>query len=132
MNQIDTNVIVRFLTADDSPKYKGVYQLFKRLESNQERVEMKPLVFFQTIFVLKSFYKVEKQKIACLMGLILELPGIFMEKKALYRRTVEFFGKENLDVVDCFLLACVENDRDAILYSYDRNFDRYGIRRVEP
>jgi len=132
MNQIDTNVIVRFLTADDNPKFKGVYQLFKRLESNQERVEIKPLVFFQTIFVLKSFYKVEKEKIAYLMGLILELPGIFMEKKAVYRRTIEIFGKENLDVVDCYLLACAENDQDAILYSYDKNFDRYGIRRIEP
>lgn len=132
MNQIDTNVIVRFLTADDSPKFKGVYQLFKRLESNQERVEIKPLVFFQTIFVLKSFYKVEKEKIAYLMNSILGLPGIYMEKKATYRRTIEIYGKENLEVVDCYLLACIENDSDQILYSYDTNFDRYGVRRIEP
>jgi len=35
-------------------------------------------------------------------------------------------------VVDCYLLACAENDKDAILYSYEKNFDRYGIRRIEP
>jgi predicted nucleic-acid-binding protein len=132
MNQIDTNVIVRFLTADESPKYKGVYNLFKKLESNQERVEIKPLVFFQTFFVLKSFYKVEKEKIAYLMSSILGLSGVFMEKKAVYRRTLEIYEKENLEVVDCYLLACVENDSNAILYSYDKNFDRYGIRCIEP
>jgi predicted nucleic-acid-binding protein len=61
---LDTNVLVRFLTSDRSPKYRGLYIFFQGLERGEHRVELKLVVLFQTIFVLKSFYKVPKQDIA--------------------------------------------------------------------
>ena len=132
MNLIDTNVIIRFLTADENPKFKGVYKLFSRLEDNLEKVELKALIFFQTIFVLKSFYKVNREDIYSLMIDIISLPGIYMEKKALYKRTLEIFKTENIEIIDSYLLACMEQHPDASLYSYDENFKKFDIHRVEP
>lgn len=132
MNLIDTNVIIRFLTADENPKFKGVYNLFSRLEDNLEKVELKALVFFQTIFVLKSFYKVNREDICGLMNDIINLPGIYMEKKVLYKRTLEIFKTENIEIIDSYLLACMEQHPESCLYSYDENFNRFAISRVEP
>ena len=132
MNLIDTNVIVRFLTADENPKFMGVYRLFSRLEDNLEKVELKALVFFQTIFVLISFYKVKREDICNIMVDIISLPGIYMEKKTLYKRTLEIFRTENIEIIDSYLLACMEQHPDSRLYSYDQNFNRFGINRVEP
>jgi len=132
MNLIDANVIIRFLTADENPRFKGVYDLFLRLEDNLEKVELKALVFFQTIFVLKSFYKVNRDDIYCLMGDIISLPGIYMKKKALYQRTLEIFKAENIEIIDSYLLACMEQHSESCLYSYDENFNRFAINRVAP
>lgn len=132
MNLIDTNIILRFLTADENPRFKGVYELFSRLEDNLEKVELKALIFFQTIFVLKSFYKVNRKDIYNLMNDIISLPGIYMEKKSLYKRTLEIFKTENIEIIDSYLLACMEQHPDAALYSYDENFNRFDIHRVEP
>ena len=132
MNLLDTNVIIRFLTADENPKFKGVYKLFSRLEDNLEKVELKALIFFQAVFVLKSFYKVNREDIYCLMNDIISLPGIYMVKKALYKRTLEIFKTENIEIIDSYLLACMEQHPDSHLYSYDENFNRFDIHRVEP
>jgi len=35
-------------------------------------------------------------------------------------------------IVDCYLVACLEKDRQNVLYSYDRDFDRFDFHRVEP
>ena len=47
---LDTNVLIRFLTADESPKYKTLYSFFQSLEQGQMRVELKLIVLFQVIF----------------------------------------------------------------------------------
>ena len=42
---LDTNVIVRFLTSDKSPKYKNLYAFFAALEQGSTSVELKILIF---------------------------------------------------------------------------------------
>ena len=34
---LDTNVLIRFLTADESPKYKTLYSFFQSLEQGCQR-----------------------------------------------------------------------------------------------
>ena len=73
---LDTNVLVRFLTADESPKYKTLYSFFESLEHGQMRIELKLIVLFQVIFVLKRFYRVPKKQIVNGMKNILKFRGI--------------------------------------------------------
>ena len=73
---LDTNVIIRFLTADENPKYKTLYSFFQSLEQGQMRLELKLIVLFQVIFVLKSFYRVPKKRIVDGMKNILKYRGI--------------------------------------------------------
>ncbi len=70
---LDTNVLIRFLTADESSKYKTLYAFFQSLEQGQMRVELKLIVLFQVIFVLKGFYKVPKKQIVDGMKNILSI-----------------------------------------------------------
>jgi len=129
---IDTNVILRFLTSDDHPKYENLYSFFKTLENGEMRVEMKLIVLFQVLFVLKSYYKISKKEIADSLILLLEYKGIIMKKKKTVRKAMELFRDTKLEVVDCYLIACLEGDRQNLLYSYDRDFDTHGINRIEP
>ncbi len=132
MNLIDTNVIIRFLTADKTSKFEGVYKLFSRLEDGLEKVEIKPLVFFQCIFVLKSFYKLDREKIYYLLDAIVNLQGVYMEKKQIYLRTLEIFNNSNIEIMDSYLIACIEEKPETSLYSFDKDFDKFNVKRIEP
>ena len=129
---LDTNVIVRFLISEENDKYKGLYGFFDSLERGEMRVELKLIVLFQVIFVLKSFYAVPKEEIASKMIDLLGYKGIITKERRMVRRTLEIWRDNNLDIVDCYLIACLEGDAQNILYSYDCDFDRFRITRKEP
>ena len=132
MALLDTNVLIRFFTSDNTQKFRGVYALFESLEHGDLRVELKLIVLFQVVFVLKSFYSVPREDIATGMMGILKYKGIIVKEKRIVRRTMELWHDSKLDIVDCYLIACLEGDRQNILYSYDRDFDKVGINRKEP
>jgi len=129
---LDTNVLIRFLTSDKTQKFRGVYALFESLERGDLRVELKLIVLFQVVFVLKSFYSVPIEDIANGMLDILEYKGIMVKDKTIVRRTLTLWHDNKLDIVDCYLVACLEGDKQNILYSYDRDFDKFEIDRKKP
>ncbi len=129
---LDTNVIVRFLVSDKSPKYQNLYLFFEALENGSMMVELKLIVLFQLIFVLKSFYKVPKEQIANGVTDLLKYKGISVKNKSVVRRMLEIWRNNNLDIVDCYLIASLEGDTQNVLYSYDRDFDKFNINRKEP
>lgn len=129
---LDTNVIIRFLISDKSIKYKKLYRFFESLEQGEIQVELKLIVLFQVIFVLKSFYNVPKIDIAEGMLDLLEYKGISIKEKKTVRRTLELWRDKNLEIVDCYLVASLESNPRNLLYGYDRDFDKFKISRKEP
>ena len=129
---LDTNVLIRFLIADKSPKYRKLYSFFKALEQGETRVELKLIILFQTVFVLKSFYKVPKEHITDGLMDLIQYKGIIIKEKIIIRRTLELWRDNNIEIVDCYLVACTERDTQNLLYSYDRDFDKFNIVRKGP
>ena len=132
MKLIDTNVILRFLLDDKSDKYSGLYDFFSKIESGEEKLECKPLIFFQAVFVLKSFYKIEKAKICEMMLTLLDFKGFHVEKKSVIQSTLELWEANNTEIIDCYLISCMEEKGEKFLYSYDKGFDKFGVKRIEP
>ena len=129
---LDTNVLIRFLISENSKKYKRIYTFFESLERGDMRVELKLIVLFQVIFVLKSFYRVPKEHIVDGLKDILKYKGITVKEKKIVLQTLELWSKRNIEIVDCYLIACLEKDTQNLLYSYDRDFDKFEINRKEP
>ena len=107
---IDTNVIIRFLTADEDSIHRNLYSFFNSIENGEMRVELKLIVFFQVVFVLKSFYKVPKEHIAEGLLTLLKYKGIIVKEKKIVRRALELWRKKNIEIVNCHLIACLEGD----------------------
>jgi len=129
---LDTNVIIRFLTGYEEVKYQNLPPFFDSLEQGKRHVELKLIVLFQVVFVLKSFYKIPKEKIVHGLLILLKYKGITITEKKVVCRTLKLWGEKNVEIVDCYLIACLENDSQNLLYSYDRDFDGFGINRIEP
>jgi len=117
------------ITSKQAPPTPSVPKELRKLNL---RIELKLIVLFQVVFVLKSFYSVPREDIAIGMLGILEYKGIIVKEKRIVRRAIELWHANKLDIVDCYLIACLEGDRQNILYSYDRDFDKFEINRKEP
>jgi predicted nucleic-acid-binding protein len=128
---LDTNVLVRFLTCDKSKRYRSLYIFFESLEYGKMQVELKLIVLFQVCFVLKSFYKVPKTDIVTGIMNLFEYKGIIIKDKKNIRRMIEIWRDNTLDIVDCYLIACLEGDTQNLVYSYDHDFDKFEINRKE-
>ena len=129
---LDTNVLIRFFTGDKNKKYRNLYSFFESLESGEMRVEMKLIVLFQVIYVLKSFYKVPKKEIVSGLTDLLKYKGITIKQKKIVQRALNLWCEKNVEIVDCYLVACLEKDAQSIIYSYDRDFDKFKVNRKEP
>ena len=88
------------------------------------RVELKLIVLFQVIYVLKSFYRVPKEDIVSGLTDLIEYKGITIKEKKIVQRALKLWHEKNIEIVDCYLVACLEKDAQNILYSYDRDFDK--------
>ena len=45
---------------------------------------------------------------------------------------LEIWCSNNIEIVDAYLIASLEKDSRNILYSYDADFDKFEINRIEP
>ena len=129
---LDTNVIVRFLTGNNDEKFKGVYDFFQDIEQGKISVELKLIVLLQTIFVLKSYYKVPKGEMVKAMKGLLKLKGLKIIEKKTVVSMMDIWDSNNIEIVDAYLIACLEKNSQNILYSYDKDFDKFKIKRQEP
>ena len=61
------------------------------------------------------------------------LKGLHLPGKRIWQRTLELYATSTLDVVDAYLVAVVEQRKQATIISFDKGFDGLpGITRLEP
>ena len=131
---LDTNVIVRYLT--ESPQhvdaeFEGVFGFFEELAIGNLSVFLPDLVLFQSYFVLTSFYKAPRSESADKLRRIVEFPGIQMAEKNVIIACLRRLQSQNLDVVDCYLLAWAESRGVKCVYSFDRDLEKNGLELLK-
>lgn len=132
MKYIDTNIIIQYLVERKGPKSVGLRDFFIKMENGEKEVECLDIIFFQVIFVLKSFYKVKKKEIIENMKKILSLKGFHMKNKRIIERCLDLWGFRSGDIIDCYLVANMEFVGEKELFSYDQGFKQLGITIIEP
>lgn len=133
MRFIDTNLFIRYFTRDDEEKAEAVLKLLKRVEKNEERIITSPLVIFELVFTLGSYYKVSRSEIKEIMQPVFNLRGLRLDYRDVFEAALELYSQSNLSFTDAFN-ACFMNKREIEeIYSFDRDFDQLeGIKRVVP
>ncbi len=91
------------------------------------------LVFAECVYVLESFYEVERPGVALLMRSALALDCIKTVDRPLLGRALEVYELDRLDFAEAYLVAQAEVTGVKEIASFDRSIDRVeNIRRREP
>jgi predicted nucleic-acid-binding protein len=98
-----------------------------------ERLLLADLVLAECVFVLESFYEVERAQVAALMRAAIALPAIETVDPASLLRALEVYEVDRLDFAEAYLVAQAETTGVGEIISFDRSIDRIAsVTRREP
>lgn len=91
------------------------------------------LVVAECVYVLESFYEVERGRVAELMRSAIALSTIKTVEPAILLRALEVYELERLDFAEAYLVAQAEATGVNEVLSFDRSIDRLrSVTRREP
>lgn len=130
---IDTNILLRYFTNDDEKKAQKVLKLLKEIRDKGKIALISPIVVFEVIFTLESFYKVDRREIQESLLPILSLRNLKLDNKEIYIYAIDIYTSKNISFADAFNVAFALEKNIKEIYSYDKDFDKFkGIKRIEP
>lgn len=93
MNGIGTNILVRYLTADDQTQYQQVLKLLQ----SESAAYISPIVWIETVWVLTHFYhiSIERQceelaKLLEIETFVVDNPAVVLKALKAYRAGYDF------------------------------------------
>ena len=130
---LDTNILIRHLTGDHPEQSPRCRDLIAELETGTRTAWTSHLVVAEAVYVLSRGYEFERQQVADVLLPLIELTGLKIPRKRLFRRVFELFTTTALTYPDCYHAALVERSGDRRVISFDRGFDKLaGVKRIEP
>lgn len=126
---LDTNILVRHLTADPPGQARRATALLRA----RHDLILTDLVLAEMVYVLESFYERPRPEISQMSRALLALPSIAVVDHDLLLRALELYEAVRLDFAEAYLAALAGLSDVKRITSFDRQIDRVEtIKRVEP
>jgi len=131
---IDTNLLVRYLTEDDPAKANDVKRLLLKAAQDEVRLLIPSVVIAELVWVLQSFYKLERSEIVPLLNAILHTHGVEVSDKSIVSRAVALYRDSAMDFIDAWIVAFAEGAQVRTIYTFDRRHFKSidGIKMMHP
>ena len=117
LSLLDSNIILRFLIADELEQLKQVKQLLK----STDNFYIHDVIFSEIIWVAIKFYKLEKTSVVGVLTDLVELPNIFCDKLRILKALEIWETHSNTSFVDAYILASGVIDKNEALYTFDKD-----------
>lgn len=128
---IDSNIFLR-LFDDSSEKHQECKRLFSQMESGRFKGTICSVVLLEIYFTLRRYYQLPKKSCQEKIARILEAKNLFFNDDFDYRKVSKFFEKTGIKLPDCLIASLRFFKKGGAIVSYDREFDRLGVKRLEP
>jgi len=129
----DTNVLVRFLTADSRVQSPAAGRVIEAAAAGLVTIVITDVIVAEVVFVLTSVYGLREPDAAERVISLLSLPGIECSEVDILQDALRLWGAGGLHFVDAYLGALARGTDLASVLSFDHDFDRIdGVDRVDP
>ena len=133
MRFVDTNIFLRFLLNDDPQKADACEELFRKAIAGKESLFTSDMVVAEIIWVLESYYELEKQDIREKLEKILNTRNLHCPNTEIIINALSLYVEKNIDYIDSYNAFLLSTHKMSEIYSYDKHFDRIDwLTRVEP
>lgn len=120
MPSIDTNVLVRWLVADDGNQYERARVLLLKARQSRETLFVPKTVLLELEWVLRSSYRFDKPTILKAISELLEADELLFETAGIVEHALDLFQDGSADFADCMHVATCVDAGHAPLLTFDR------------
>ncbi len=126
----DTNIFIRFF-ADDMPEQTKISKkILKGLLEDKYELYVCNLVFAEIVYVLESYYKLDKKDILEKMFAILKFKNLVVENKSIIIEALEIYNDKNIDFTDAYMACHARKAGCNRLFSFDKDFTKINFLEI--
>jgi predicted nucleic acid-binding protein len=126
---LDTNVLIRHLTGDPPALARRASAFL----ATADELLLPDLIVAEVVYVLESFYEVERARVAELVRAVIGFPAIVVVDAPLLLRALEVYELEPIDFAEAYVVASAEASGVGAIASFDRSIDRVStVQGFEP
>jgi len=114
---VDTNAWLRYLLCDNDIQYKEMGLLMKKMKKGEVELILTNEVVLEICYVLKSFYKIDKEKISKELSNLVLVKGIVAN--SIWKAVLPIYSQKNLSLLD-ILLKCLASSNGWELFTFDK------------
>ncbi len=130
---IDSNIFLRTLLRDEEETFKECLLVFKKIREGKINAFTSNLVFAEINWTLLRFYKFPREKVIQGLESILKLKNLKIMDRFNPNLAIEIYEKFPVKFIDALIASNPAIfQKEAIVVSYDKDFDKLKIIRVEP
>lgn len=118
IEHIDTNIIVRLITGDDSKNYKKAQKL---ISQKNKIFIFEDAAMMEIVYVLSSkSYNYSREEVVAGINLISEFDNIYFNKGLIEDALNIYVNHPKLSFVDCYLAAITNITGETPLWTFDK------------
>lgn len=130
---IDSNIFLRSLIQDNKSMGQDCVALFRAVGEGRISAYVPSLIIAEVQYVLHSFYGFDRDHIVTAIKSISAIVNLRILNDLELSRAISFYEKGNVKFIDCYLASSERVSKgQASIVSYDRDFDRLGVPRIDP
>ena len=124
---VDTNVILRFLLANDPKLSPQAKTIFTSAQQGKSKIYIDEVVVAESVWALTSYYKFSKPILVEQLTQLLSPNWIVSPKKKLIFKALHLFATTNLSYIDCWL-ASLSQAKAYPLKTFDKALSKFSAK----
>lgn len=130
---LDTNIFLRIIVRDDTRKANECEVLLQAILEKKIRALTSHIVLSEIAWVGRGVYKMSKQEVIDAVRGIAAVKNLKIRDRFNAFIALEHFEGYNVKFIDALIASDPGFAKgELVIVSYDRDFDKLGIQRVEP
>lgn len=130
---IDANIFLRVLVKDEPKQFQDCVRLLEKIKKGSMIAFTPSVVIAEVGWTLRSVYKSTKSEIVMAIRSILSLQHLKIKGEPNVSLAIDLYKQYNVKLIDAFIASIkIVYTREAKIISYDQDFDRLGVVRIEP
>jgi len=127
MKALDTNVLIRFLVMDDEKQARIVRDLFKRTETEQQRLFVPLPVALEMIWVLESVYNISRQHILDALQKLLLMPVLSFDAQEVLQHVIQSARNGSEDLADLLIAHAAAQSGCSSILTFDKKASGFQL-----
>ena len=123
---VDSNVFLRFYTADDPKQQAEAQEIFLKAKSGEFELFCGPPVFFEIAWVLNSHYKVPLEEILDKLEAILTIPNLHVFDDDYVKRAISLARESNQSYPDAYIAIVAQDKHIGVVSFNKKHFAKLG------